>query len=79
MSYSNPQLPPKFMLVRHSPVLSSDPARPGQIDWLQIYKVNGGQEFTVIVPKTKPTPQEVEAAVRADYDHQKQFIGREFV
>jgi len=77
MSYPNPPQPLKATIVRHLLAPSQDPQRIGQFDFVAIYAVNNGQQFTVIIPKRDPTEAEVDLAIKADYEKQKRFINRE--
>lgn len=77
MSFPNTPGIAKATIIRHMQIPSQDPQRVGQFDFMVMYKTDGGHQFSFTIPKKEPTPEEVDLAIRQDFEKQKRFINRD--
>lgn len=69
---------PTFKVIQSIKIPSQDPSRLGKMDRLVTYQVNGlPSRYTIKVP-SENTPQQVQTAIKADYQKEAQYSSMEF-
>mgnify|MGYP001626242078 CR=1 FL=1 len=66
---------PKAVIVGVYEIPATSPSRLGETDTLVVYKVGNTGTFQVKIPKSNPTPQEIQAAIKEDYKKKGSIVG----